>query len=267
MEEQELVLGTHINSDINIMEETLEMLNPDINAVQFFVDPSNDYHKYKGIKAKLKDKNINAYIHSSFKINIAKEWDDVSWWVKYLIYEIKTAHLLGIKGIVIHTGNKMTLNEKIAINNMYSFLLHIDAQTKHESNVKIIIETSSGQGTEMLREFDDLIEFMDKFKNNNRFGLCIDTCHIFSSGVDIRDKKIFASIIKKAENKLMLIHLNDSKDELGDRKDRHDNLGYGFIGRKGLKGIIKKIKTLNVPIILETPQLHHESEIKWIKCL
>lgn len=272
MKDKELILGTHIHSDINTMEETLDTLNPNINAVQFFVDPSNDYKKYKDVKAKLKDKNINAYIHSSYRINIAKEWDDSSWWVKYIIYEIKTAHILGAKGLVIHTGNKLDLNEKIALNNMYSFLLHVNNQTQNESNVKIIIETPAGQGTELLYEFNDLIDFMTKLKDNDRFGLCIDTCHIFAAGNDIRNKEIFGNILstvnsRLGKNKLMLIHLNDSKDDLGEKKDRHDNLGYGFIGRIGLKHIIKKIKALNIPIILETPMIHHESEIKWIKDL
>lgn len=262
-----LNVGTHISSDVDTMVDTMDALHKDINTVQFFVDPSNDYSRYREIRAKIKEKGIKVFIHSSYKINIAREWDESSWWVKYLIYEIKTANLLGAEGIVIHTGNKLKQNEKVALNNMYSFLLHIHNQTLKESRVKLIIETAAGQGTEMIHDIDRFVEFMNKFKGNDRFGVCLDTCHIFSAGQDIRKAAVLKEIVRKIKGisvELALVHLNDSKDDLGHNKDRHESLGYGYIGRKGLKTIIRVIKKLNVPIILETPKIHHDSEIKWI---
>lgn len=264
-----VIVGTHINSNVNKMEKTLEVLSPGINMVQFFVEPSNDYKSYQRIGNILKEKNIKSVIHSAYTINIADEWDSHSWWVQYLVFEIKMAQLLGSLGIVIHTGKKLEINKQVAMNNMYSLLLHIDSATKKQSDVKIIIETASGQGSEMLWNIDELMEFMKKFKDNNRFGVCLDTCHVFAAGYDIKKKKVFTSVINKitgaiGEDKLMLVHLNDSKNDVGEKLDRHESLGYGFIGRKGLGHIIKKIKNMNIPIILETPFTEHESEVNWI---
>lgn len=251
----DIVIGTHIDSNINTINNTLESLPDNINAVQFFVDPSNDQNKYKSIKRTIIEKNIYAFIHSSYKINIAKEWDDSSWWVKYMIYEIKTAHLLGVEGLVIHTGHKMNLHTSVAINNMYTFLMHIHNATKNENNVKLLIETPAGQGSEMLSNYEKFINFMTKFNTIDRFGVCIDTCHMFAAGYDIRKPKILKKIISQVKHNLCLIHLNDSKDDLGSLKDRHESLGYGFIGRVGLRKIIKALKSINIPIILETPSI------------
>jgi deoxyribonuclease-4 len=266
-----IVLGTHIESDINKIYSTIELLPNNVNAVQFFVNPSDDYHKYKDIKYIIAKKNIHVFIHSSYKINIAKDWDESSWWVKHIVYEIKVAHLLGADGIIIHTGYKMSLNTAVAMNNIYTLLMYIHNITKKESNVKLLIETPSGKGSEMLSNYDNFINFMTKFNNIDRIGICIDTCHVFSAGYDIRKPEILNGMISKIKKelgsgKLGLIHLNDSKDDIYSNKDRHESLGYGFIGRVGLKKIIKIIKNIDVPIILETPQLYHDNEIKWICC-
>jgi apurinic endonuclease APN1 len=266
-----IILGTHIDSTIDTIYSTIELLPDNINAVQFFVDPSIDYHRYKDIKHIIAKKNIHAFIHSSYKINIAKDWDESSWWVKYIIYEIKIAHLLGADGVIIHTGYKMSLDSAVALNNIYTLLMYIHNITKKESDIKLLIETPSGKGSEMLSNYDIFINFMTKFNNIDRIGICIDTCHIFSAGYDIRKPEILKGMILKIKqdlgNKLGLIHLNDTKDDIGSKKDRHDSLGYGFIGRKGLKKIINIIKNEDVPIILETPRLYHDDEIKWIRTI
>lgn len=264
-----IILGTHIDSDLDTLCNTIELLSDNINAVQFFVDPVNNYNKYTNIKHIIKDKNIHTFIHSSYKINIAKEWDESSWWINYIIHEIKIAHLLGAMGIIIHTGYKMNLDTNIALNNIYTSLLYINNATQKQNSVKILIETPAGKGTEMLSDYDKFIHFMAKFNNIDRFGVCIDTCHVFSAGNDIRKPKILEKMISKIKkklgsNKLGLIHLNDTKDIIGSGKDRHESLGYGFIGRIGVQKIIKVLKKSSIPIILETPKLFHDSEIKWL---
>jgi deoxyribonuclease IV len=267
MQNKHISIGTHITLDTKF--KALNNIHPSVSNIQLYINPSINSKKYKKIKQKLKNKNISCYIHSCQKINICSDWDETSWHVIYLIYEIKMAYLIGAKGIVIHTGNKLTRDKVIALNNAYSFLLYIHNETLKESNVKIIIETSAGEGTEILYDLEDFIKFIEKFKNNNRIGVCLDTCHIFSAGYDIRNSKIFNQVLalfnkKVGLDKLILVHLNDSKYGLGKRKDRHDSLGYGNIGRKAIKYIVKKLKTLNIPIILETPEIHHFDEIIWL---
>lgn len=262
-------VGMHIRSDVDVMEETIEALDSNANTIQLFIDGSYERDRYKEIGKLLVSKNLNGYVHSSLKINAAKPWTKESWWVSYFIYEMKIAKLLGLSGIVLHTGSSNGTNERAALNNLYTFMTYVDKATQKESSVKIILETSAGQGSALLSDYNEFLCFMTKFKHNKRFGICIDTCHVFAAGMDIREKKIFNKMLSKCEKKLgldrlMLIHLNDSKHDLGERKDRHESLGYGFIGRNGLKHIIKKLKVLNVPIILETPFLFHENELEWI---
>ena len=140
------------------------------------------------------------------------------------------------------------------------------------NNVKLIIETSSGQGSELCYKLEDLKYFYEMFqpKYRKRIGLCIDSCHIFAAGYDLRtSKKVikFFSYLSKLINldKILLFHLNDSKKELGSKKDRHEKLGKGYIGLEGITQIIKICYKLNIPIILETPRLNHTPEIKFIK--
>ena len=176
-----------------------------------------------------------------------------------------------MKGIILHTGTSVGLNEKVAINNLYTCIKYIHSKTKKESDVKIILETPAGKGTEILSNYDEFLLFMQKFDSDsaNRIGMCLDTCHVFSAGYDIRDKKIFYQLLKKCKDKigierLLLIHLNDSKKDMGERKDYHESLGYGFIGRDAFNHIIPTIKKFGIPIILETPGIYHDNEVKWI---
>lgn len=263
------LLGVHIKPELDDMKKTIESLGNDINTVQFFVNASYDKEIVQKAGKVFHNSNITGYIHSSYTINCAKEWDESSWWINYLIFEIKTAYLLRAKGIVLHTGTSVGLNEKIAINNLYTCMRYIHSKTKKESSVKIILETPAGKGTEILTNYDEFINFMGKF-DDDRFGMCLDTCHVFSAGYDIRKISVFNNMLKKCidklgSNKLALIHLNDSKKDLAERKDSHESLGYGFIGRESFNHIIKTITDLKIPIILETPSIYHDNEIKWIK--
>ena len=126
---------------------------------------------------------------------------------------------------------------------MFSSILYILNQTEKYKDVYFIIETSSGQGSETLTKLEDLAHFINKFKNTkyeNRIKLCIDTCHIFAAGYDIRDKNKFNEFIKLFDkliglDKVILVHLNDSKEDLNSHKDRHESIGKGKIGSKRIK--------------------------------
>ena len=156
---------------------------------------------------------------------------------------------------------------------MYSSLIHIHNSTKKYSNIKIFLETSTGQRTELCYKMEDLSYFYKKFsKNHNkevkkRFKLCIDTCHIFSAGYCIKTKKNIKLFLEAFEEMIGLryvglIHLNDSKVECGKQVDRHQNIGEGFIGYNGLKYLFDYFRNLNIPIVLETPREGYIYEIK-----
>lgn len=218
------------------------------------------------IKKYLLDNNIKVVIHSSYTYNIAIS---DPWFIDEIVNEIKYASKIGAYGVVIHFGKSKDLNLSVAYNNMYINLLKINSLTSDYSDVLLLLETTSSQGSELCSKLEDLALFFNKLKFNKRFKLCIDTCHIFQAGYDIRNKDSFKLYLEAFEeliglNKVGLIHLNDSLEDIGGRRDRHQNIGKGYIGYTGLMLFYKYFKN-KVPIILETPNKGYKTEIKLLK--
>ncbi|MCJ7637963.1 MAG: deoxyribonuclease IV, partial [Nitrososphaeraceae archaeon] len=218
---------------------------------------------------------MKVVVHSAYIHNIAREWDDYSWWIQNIILEIKYAYECEALGIVLHLGKQLDLSTSEAYNNMYSSLVYIVNQTK-KYPVTIFLETSTGQGSEMCYRLEDLAYFYKKFSHNpnkelkERIKLCIDTCHIFSAGYDLREKHNIDDYLEAFEELIGiryigLIHLNDCKVNIGEQRDRHNNIGKGYIGLRGLKYFYDYFKKLNVPIVLETPDYGYRTEIKLLK--
>lgn len=257
------LVGIHIHDIIDIENDK----NNNIHMFQFFVSAHIDYthKKYQKIITKIKKHKIYALIHASYSINLAREWTSNDWWIQQFIHEIIACDTLGAFAIVVHTGKKLELSNSHALNNMYSSLLYIHESTIDHQNVKILLETPSGQGTEILSDIGEFCMFMNKFhkhpdkKIKNRFGICLDTCHIYASGYDLCNKTIiteyFDTIYKTIGlDKIKTCHINDSKGELGSALDRHANIGDGNMGIECITEICKFVKKLEIPIVLET---HH----------
>lgn len=266
------LFGSHIDSNINNIQDEIIMINEyNGNIVQFFVNSKFNTKDYEKIKNDLDKYNIKLVIHASYTINIARDWSDHSWWLKQLYLEMELAEYLGAFGIVIHLGKQLKLSTEEGLNNMYTSLLYIYNKTK-DFNIKIFLETSTGQGSEMCYKLEDFAYFFNKFiKINNitkdKFRICLDTCHIFQAGYDISNKKNINKYMNDFERLIGikyigLVHLNDSKNVLGSKLDRHESLGDGYIGIESIKYISKFFFNINVPIILETRQDKIKEELK-----
>jgi deoxyribonuclease-4 len=256
------IVGIHINNNDDIFNNIKNAHTKGAKIIQLFANKfsKKSIEEYKKIYKLLKKYKIKCVVHSSYTINLSKNWDEHSWTLKQLLMEIKNTELLGGFAIIVHLGKQLNLSENNAINNMYTALLYVLSKSFH-SNVKILLETSSGQGSELLFNLQKFGDFINKFKKTkffNKIGICIDTCHIFVAGYDIREKiniiKIFKFIDKNIgfEN-IKLVHLNDSVNDINSHIDRHANLGKGFIGKKALLVICNFFNELQIPIILETP--------------
>jgi len=234
--------------------------------------------KLKEINKYIKKNKFKLVIHSSYMLNFAKipilhnndNKKKISWWVINLINEMKYASLMGAIGCVIHLGKHLDLTKKMALDNMLQSFTYVINNTP--TNVLLIIETSSGQGTELCFKLENLQKFYNMFstKLKKRIGFCIDSCHIFAAGYDITTKNNITKYFNKFDkligiNKISLIHLNDSKKKLNSRVDRHEAIGKGKIGLNGLTHFVKYCFTLNLPIILETPKQNYKIEINLIK--
>lgn len=256
------LIGSHIDDIDNIPDNA--------NIIQLFKNE-------KILNKKNRHVIDNKIVHASYSINLANTWNEYSWWIDLLVSEILYANEINAQYVVVHLGKQLKLSKEEAFNNMFTSLLHIHNETyKKAQNVSILLETSSGQGTETCFNLEELSYFYKKIsthKNNNfknRFGLCLDTCHIFVAGYDITTTKKIKLFLQKFDkligiNHIKLIHLNDSKQKLGSMVDRHENLGLGHIGKKPLACIAKFFIKQDVPIILETPYKYHKQEISYLK--
>lgn len=256
----------YFGADIGLYDD-LEKAQKEIikyggNMLQIFILPKKNYDINLDVKV---------VVHSSYLNNMCKEWDKYSWWINNLENEIIKAERLKAN-IVLHFGKAMDLKIEDAYNNMYSALLYIHMKTIKYNSVRILLETPAGQGTEICSTLDTLAHFYNKIKNSpnrgfrKRIKICVDTCHIFAAGHDISSIKKIDMYLEAFDKgigikHIKLIHLNDSKGILGCKVDRHIGLGQGYIGLDNLFYIYSFFKKLNVPIILETPNINYRTEI------
>ncbi len=216
-----------------------------------------DIEKFKGYWEEWGDYPI--FSHVSYLLNLASPKKDIQQKsIEGFVVELLRAESLGIEYIVTHLGSHMGDDEKKALKR---FTENMDRaiQDSHTSKVKVLLETTAGQGTNLGYKFSHLRFVMDNSNFPERLGICFDTCHVFAAGYELRDKKGYESTFKELDeqvglDKLYLIHLNDSKHGLGSKKDRHEHIGKGEIGLEGFRILMNDKIIFNVPKVLETPK-------------
>lgn len=272
--------GAHNRVSQNILEAIQEIQKAGGNLVQIFLTPPGSKNvaeraekELENIKKYLHENKLKLVVHSSYIHNLAKDWDQYSWWLRNLEIEIMYAHKIGAFGLVLHFGKKLELSLEEGYNNMYSSLIYVLNKTKEFKDVTIFLETPTGQGSEICYKIEDLAYFYKKFSKNpnkeirKRVKLCVDTCHIFSAGYNIVTKNEVKLYLETFEEligirHIGLIHLNDSRVEVGAQVDRHENIDKGHIGYNGLKAFFEYFRKLKVPVVLETPNDGFVWEIK-----
>lgn len=257
-------LGIDIGSNLNVAETKKFIKIHKINYLQIY----SSKHLDKTI-SNVFEHNVNIFIHSSYKNNIASNWSTTSSSINNIINDIHYANKIGAIGVIIHLGKQMNLSYNDAIKNIVSSIVYIYNKTLL-LNVEIVLETSSGQGSEMCYDLYELSTLYKKIKksteSSKRIKICIDTCHIFVAGYDITSKNKIIRFIEIFDKliglkNVSLVHLNDSKNVCGSHIDRHENIGRGYIGKKNLKIIFKFFKNRKIPCILETNKLFYENDL------
>lgn len=192
--------------------------------------------------------------HSGYLINIASPKEE-SWKksLDLLIKEMEICSILGIKYLNIHPGSHLGVGEEEGIKNVVNAL---NIALESEKNTFILLENVAQKGGNIGYKIEQLKSIIDEVKQPERLGITIDTCHAWDSGYDIVNK--LDDFLEKIDKliglkRLKFIHLNDSKNELGSNKDRHENIGMGVIGEEGLKKFLTHEIILKIPWILETP--------------
>jgi deoxyribonuclease-4 len=172
--------------------------------------------------------------------------------------ELRRCEMLGIPYLNFHPGSHMGTGEADGIKRIVESLNWAHAQTRG-FRVLSVLETTAGQGSAVGYRFEHLRSIIDGVEDPKRMGVCIDTCHIFAAGYDIRTEEVYEKTMKEFDNiiglnHLVAIHVNDSKKGLGSRVDRHEHIGKGAIGLGGFRYIMRDPRLSNIPKILETPK-------------
>lgn len=202
-------------------------------------------------------------VHAPFIINLANNTDQSKYefYINFLKEELNRCIELDIRNIVLHPGSYTTLDRLTGIKNIANGL---NIALKDIEGVNLLLEYMSGKGTEVGRSIDDLKEIIDLLDEDikKKVYVCLDTCHMNDSGIDLKDIDLFLDEfeLKIGINKIKCIHINDSYNVVGSHKDRHANLGYGTIGFDKLINVIYNKRLDNIPKILETPWINRNEK-------
>ena len=178
--------------------------------------------------------------------------------IKSLLQEIEFSTALKLPFIVMHPGAHLGQGEKKGIQQIVAALNEVFRATK-KSPVRIALENTAGQGSCLGNRLRDLTEIYQRVKNPERLAVCLDTCHLFAAGYDIRTPKGWNAAMDEFDSLIGLdqfvaLHMNDSKTPLGSRVDRHAHIGQGHIGMEGFRHIVNDARFRTLPACLETPK-------------
>ena len=259
-------IGAHVSISGSLDRSVDNAVERECSAFQIFtrnprswfakdVDP-NDAEKFK---EKLSDSDIDRMAtcaHMPYLPNLSTPEDEgYEKSIKSMIKEVERCDKLGIPYLVTHLGSHKGSGEENGIKRLTNALNEV-AKTK--ADVMILLENTAGQKNSVGSDFKQLAEIFSKCKPAKKFGVCLDTCHAFVAGYDLRTKEAAKKTMKEFDEtvgieNLKILHLNDSKGELNSNLDRHNRIGLGEIGNEGLSEMIKIMNENKIPIVLETP--------------
>jgi deoxyribonuclease-4 len=259
-------LGCHVSASGSIDKAVDNAVERNCSAFQIFTRSPRSWHAKEltkevidAFKSKLKASKIDRFAtcaHMPYLPNLATPKDDAfEKSVNTLISEVERCAQLGIPYLVTHLGSHLGTGEEAGIKKLVEGLTKA-GQTKND--VMILLENTAGQKNSVGSDFKQLGEIFKQLKPGKKFGVCLDTCHAFVAGYDLRTadkvKETFKEFDKHVgiEN-LKILHLNDARGELGCNLDRHYHLGLGGIGEEGITSVVKFENKKKIPIILETP--------------
>lgn len=215
--------------------------------------------------AHMKENGItDIIVHAPYIINIGntqkKETFELG--VNFLRAEIERTDAIGAKQIVLHPGAHVGAGADQGIAKIIEGLNEVLEQDQH---VHIALETMAGKGSECGRSFEELAQIIDGVTHNEKISICFDTCHTHDAGYNIVED--FDGVLEEFDkiigiDRIQVLHINDSKNERGARKDRHENIGFGHIGYKALHYIVHHPQLMHVPKILETPFVGEDKSSK-----
>ena len=267
-----LIIGSHVsfNNKEQLLGSVKEALSYNANTFMIYTGSTQStsrselrdectYEAYKLMLENNIDSN-NIIVHAPYIINLAnrKDEDKYIFYCDFLANELNRCKKLGLNKIVLHPGSATTCTKEDAIKNIIDGINYVYNKT---TDTMILLEFMAGKGTEVGTSIDELKRIIEGINDNDRIGVCLDTCHMNDSGVDISK---FDEFLDEFDNKIGIskikcVHVNDSLNDLGSHKDRHANIGYGTIGFNNILNVVYNKKLNNIPFILETPYVNRNT--------
>ena len=282
-------IGSHVaNSGTKMLLGSVEeALSYNANCMMVYLGaPQNTFRKplsQMNVEKALtlaKENGINPHdiiVHAPYIVNLAQQDSEkFNFAVKFLSDELRKTDLIGAKYMVLHPGAHVGSGSHIGLNRIASGINQMLDLTS-EYNSVIALETMAGKGTECGRNFEEIAAIINQVDNKDRIAVCLDTCHINDAGYDLVNN--YEDVINEFDKiigleYLKVIHINDSKNPLNAKKDRHENIGFGYVGFDTIVKICNDERFKDIPKILETPYIDltddlsvppYKEEIKMIK--
>ena len=269
-------LGAHESIAGGLYKAFTRAASVGCEAVQIFVKPNRSWavpalgdEDVALFRAEAKATAIQPVVaHTSYLLNLASPKDDL--WhksIKTLIIEVERCDRLGVPWLVLHPGAHVGSGEEAGLGRMARGLGEVHRATR-SSQTRVLLETMAGQGTKLGYCFEHLAWLLEETPEGERLGICLDTCHVYAAGYELRTPEGYAATMESFDRvigleRLKALHLNDSRGELGSRKDRHEHIGEGQIGLEGFQNVLNDPRLRDLPGLLETPKsddLHEDEE-------
>ena len=263
-----LKIGSHVSMSGKemLLGSVKEAVSYGANTFMFYTGaPQNTARKpvsqlrVEEAKEYMKEHHISiddVVVHAPYIINLANTVKPETYElaVRFLKEEIARCEEIGVSRLVLHPGSHVKAGDEAGLKQIVKGLNEV---LREDQKVHIALETMAGKGSEMGRTFDQIQYMIENTKYASLLGVCLDTCHIHDAGYDLTH---FDEILEEFDQKigldrLLVVHVNDSKNERGAHKDRHENIGSGYIGFETLNQIVHHPKLKDVPKILETPYI------------
>jgi deoxyribonuclease-4 len=276
-------IGAHVPTSGGMAKRSISYaLTIEAEAIQVFASnprgwamPEPNPAVDKEFRTKAAELDIATFVHAPYLINLGSPTQ-----ATYENSLVSTAHSLqrgtdiGALGVVIHTGSAVDVGHvSAAWKQIHDGMMPILDSLSHESPT-LLLEPTAGQGQSLVKRLEDLTLYLEALEYHPKVGICLDTCHVFAAGHDIKSKGGMTEMLDLLVSiagieRIQLIHANDSMDVCGALKDRHQNIGAGEIGVDPFKELLAHVAVANAPLILETPgqEPEHTREVALLKKL
>jgi deoxyribonuclease-4 len=261
-----MILGAHVSIAGGVSNAPIRAKRIGCETMQIFTKnqmqwkiPELTEDEIKKFKFNITDTGIiPGTVHSSYLVNLSSpDSKTLIRSINDLSIDLERAEALNIKYLVFHPGAHKGRGEDYALKRIVESIDEV-FEKSHSKKTLLLLETTAGEGTNVGYKFEHLDYIIQHIKNPGRVGVCIDTCHIFAAGYDIRTEKAYKEVMRKIDltfgiETVKAVHLNDSKKDLGSYMDRHEEIGNGKIGLKAFDLLVNDDRLKNVFGILETP--------------